>query len=61
MIVNDEPIIIKMIEHTLVSKCKVSQCNIAKATNGMACVNMAIQDHFDLVIMDIEMPILNGY
>lgn len=61
MIVNDEPIIIKMIEHILIAKCEVNQSKISKATNGMACVNMAIQEHFDLVIMDIEMPILNGY
>ncbi len=29
--------------------------------NGLAAVETAVSDHFDVVLMDMEMPVMNGY
>jgi len=34
--------------------------NISIADNGLKAVDMAMASHFDLILMDIQMPIMNG-
>ncbi len=35
--------------------------NVRTAENGQIGVDMATRDHFDLILMDMQMPILDGY
>lgn len=35
-------------------------CNTFHATNGQECVNMVKQEKFDVVLMDIVMPVMDG-
>lgn len=39
LIVNDEPLILKMLETILLTKCQIIKANIDTAMNGMSCVN----------------------
>ena len=35
-------------------------CQSAVAKNGEEAVNMVCEQHFDLILMDLEMPVMNG-
>lgn len=49
-----------MIDIIVVKECNVLSSNVQQAENGMMAYNMATQNHFDLILMDINMPILDG-
>jgi hypothetical protein len=36
-------------------------CEVSIAENGHVCVAMFAQDHYDLVMMDLHMPVMDGY
>ena len=38
-----------------------SGCSVRIATNGAECLSMAVQHSFDVIIMDLQWPILYGY
>ena len=38
-----------------------TQLNIVEAENGLEAVNLAKQQQFDLILMDIRMPVMDGY
>jgi two-component system sensor histidine kinase EvgS len=38
-----------------------TEVNIAEAENGLEAVNLAKQQGFDLILMDIRMPVIDGY
>ena len=43
---------------TLRSKCNVT---IKTATNGQEAVDLLIENEFDVVLMDVQMPVMNGF
>ncbi len=43
------------------SMLKGIQCHVEEAVNGREAVDKIRQSHFDLVLMDCEMPIMDGY
>ncbi|NQY68039.1 MAG: response regulator, partial [Flavobacteriales bacterium] len=36
-------------------------CNVKIATNGEEAISMFLSHNFDIILMDIQMPIMNGY
>lgn len=40
---------------------KSAGCNVIFAENGEVAVNMAMEENPDLVLMDLEMPVMDGY
>lgn len=56
LIVDDEPINLMVLENLLSPKYTV-----LKASNGMDGFKMLQEETFDLLVLDIMMPILNGY
>jgi DNA-binding response OmpR family regulator len=57
LIVDDEPGILLMIT----ARFQKSGYQVATATNGEEALQKVKQDRPDLVILDVMMPILNGY
>ena len=43
---------------TLMSKCNVT---IRTATNGQEAVDLLMENDFDIVLMDVQMPVMNGF
>lgn len=35
--------------------------NVALATNGQEAVDLALAEHFDIILLDMQMPIMDGY
>ena len=35
--------------------------NISKAENGKIAFELFIQHNFDIILMDVQMPVMNGY
>ncbi len=46
---------------TLLSKYSVIDCKIIHAKNGQEALDFCELNTIDLVLMDIKMPVLNGY
>lgn len=40
---------------------EISGATVALAVNGLEAVKMALENDFDLVLMDMQMPVLDGY
>ena len=55
LIVDDEPIIRDLCARAL------KDYRILQAENGQEAVEKAASEHFDLILMDIQMPVMNGY
>ncbi len=56
LIVEDNPINRKMLKHTLKNVGIISDI----AENGQIGFNMAKQNRYDIIFMDIQMPVMNG-
>jgi CheY-like chemotaxis protein len=39
---------------------KIFQCNIFRAKNGNTALRMAKEENFDVILMDIQLPDING-
>jgi DNA-binding response OmpR family regulator len=57
LVVDDEPRYLRLMEANLVTE----GYQVIKATNGQEAVNMVAEKHPELVILDIMMPILDGF
>lgn len=57
LIVDDEPRYLRLMEANLVS----DGYQVVKATNGQEAVDRVASQHPDLVLMDIMMPVLDGF
>jgi len=57
LVVDDDPGAIKLISYTL----RREGYEVATAPNGLEALTMVRQEHFDLVILDIMMPGIDGY
>lgn len=56
LVVEDEETIMAMIVHQL----ETSGCQVMSAENGKIALNLLDSAHFDFVIMDMRMPVMNG-
>ena len=54
----DDNLINVMVGKQILEKAKLS---VAVANDGLQAVNQMKENHFDIVLMDIQMPIMNGY
>lgn len=57
LIVDDEPRYLRLMEANLVTE----GYQVVKASNGQEAVDMVVEKHPDLVLMDIMMPVLDGF
>jgi len=57
LIVDDDPRKMKLIEAMLLSQ----QYNVFKAENGEVALSIVNKIDFDLILLDIMMPVMNGY
>ncbi len=57
--VEDDKINMILLEDTL--RLNIDNIEIEKAYNGMEAIEKLKHENFDLIIMDIRMPLLNGY
>lgn len=57
LIVDDEPRYLRLMEANLITE----GFQVLKATNGQEAVNMVSERHPDLVLLDVMMPVLDGF
>ena len=60
LIVNDEPMALLILE-TILAQVGIQQSNIYKASNGKESVEKAETINFELVLMDLNMPVMGGF
>ena len=57
LLVNDEPMNLMIMEHLFTS----NQTNVSRSNNGHDAYVQSMAFQFDIIIMDLEMPVMNGY
>jgi len=57
LVVDDEPRYLRLMEANLVTEAY----NVIKATNGQEAVDLVAEKHPDLVLLDVMMPVLDGF
>ena len=57
LVAEDNPINLEVISQML----KILNVNFLSVGNGLECIDMISKHHFDLILMDIQMPILDGF
>jgi two-component system, sensor histidine kinase and response regulator len=50
----------KALRHALISKLTLEGCEVLHAEDGQQGLDIALQQHPDLIIVDIIMPIMDG-
>ena len=61
LIVNDEEVSMMGLELMFTHKLGIAKHNVVKAYNGQEAYHLAISQDFDIVLMDLNMPILDGF
>jgi len=57
LIVDDEPRYLRLMEANLTT----DGYQVIKATNGQEAVNLVVERHPDLILLDVMMPVLDGF
>lgn len=57
LVVDDNAMNLKMAEMIL----KQKQYEVLKAESGQECIEILKKDSVDLILLDIEMPVMNGF
>ncbi len=57
LVVDDEPRYLRLMEANLVTEGFL----VTKATNGQEAVDQVVEKHPDLVLLDVMMPVLDGF
>lgn len=60
LLVNDDPISLGVLEAIFSMRVGLPPSNIKMAYNGLEAYKMSINTQFDLVIMDVNMPVMSG-
>ena len=58
LVVEDNPVN-QMVMKAILKKWKNTQASFAN--NGQEALDLLVSQHFDLILMDLQMPVLNGY
>ncbi|MBC7767123.1 response regulator [Arenimonas sp.] len=56
MVVDDEP----SLRHALMEKISHENFSVLEAANGSVALESALKKHPDLILLDIDMPVMNG-
>lgn len=57
LVVDDEPHIVRLVSFTL----KKHGYEVVEAVDGFAAIDLAEKEQPDLILMDVMMPVMNGY
>ncbi|RJQ54505.1 MAG: response regulator [Actinobacteria bacterium] len=57
MVVDDEPDIVRLVSFSL----KRSGFEVLEASDGLSAIAIAEEEQPDLILMDVMMPVMNGY
>lgn len=57
MVVDDNPVNVNLLSAMLAGM----DVNVTTATNGLQAVDLASDNRFDLILMDLQMPLMDGY
>ncbi len=57
LVVDDEPRYLRLMEANLVTEGFL----VSKATNGQEAIDLVVEKHPDLVLLDVMMPVLDGF
>ena len=57
LLVEDEPDIIRLVKFTLEQK----NFEVVATSNGLAAIEIASTEKPDLILLDVMMPVINGY
>lgn len=60
LLVDDHPHFVKALEFMLLNYFEDRIESIDIARNGQECLNLLNEKYFDIVFMDVDMPIMNG-
>ena len=61
LIVDDHSVYRKALSKLLENSLKAVDLEITEAENGLKCLEMLETDPFDLILMDLQMPEMNGF
>ena len=61
LIVNDEIMTLMMLRTIFEKSIGVEPSNIEEAENGKIALQKALKTDFDLILMDLNMPVMGGF
>lgn len=56
LVVDDDPLFVELVTDVL----KMQQHHVVAASNGEEALTLITRQHIDVVVSDIEMPVMNG-